>query len=325
VAELTFWLFGAMAVIFSILCVTRRNPVYGAFFLLMTLGSLAVEFLLLHSPFIAAMQIILYAGAIVVLFVFVIMLLSLKPEEMGEEGPRSARVGSAVLATLVFVLLSLPAFDGRTFAGRTDENGGLKPLKNPVSLRTIVEEVASRRGLTPVQLTVGTLKEDSKQAESLNQRLVRAQQDVIYLSSQLCREDKKDATGETKWRDGVRAELRRMFRLESEALDLAINAVESSFVRMKEGKPEASIGSLEGDAAHVLILGTMTRKIKIRSARYGSIEHFVDFLYSRYVVAFELVSILIFAAIAGVLVLARRRGFMGLETEDGEYRGGSFL
>lgn len=327
-AGFLFWLFGAIAVICAILCVTRRNPVYGAFFLLLTLGSVAVEFLLMHSPFIAAMQIILYAGAIVVLFVFVIMLLSLKPEELGDEPPMTTKAGAAVLAACVFVLLSMPVFSGQSFAGKTTEDGKFIELNEPVKLKTIFKVVAMRRGLSVedvknVKLTQGSVGNAAPGASELSpadKKRNQARYDVMYLASVLCIDDKGD------WNPGVRDELVLSMGLtDHDAIDAGIDVVKRSVKLVEDGKGSEPSSGAESAAAHKTVLDSMKRKIKVRSAHYGSIEHFVEFLYSRYIVAFELVSILIFAAIAGVLVLARRRGFMGLETDGEERRGGMYL
>lgn len=67
--------------------VVHRNPIYSALFLILTLFSLAGLYVLLNAPFIAAVHIIVYAGAIMVLFLFVIMLLDLK-KEITRERPR---------------------------------------------------------------------------------------------------------------------------------------------------------------------------------------------------------------------------------------------
>ena len=64
--------------------VFRRNPIYGALSLVGSFFFLAGIYLLLSAPLIAILQIMIYAGAVMVLFVFVIMLLNLKEEEMGE-------------------------------------------------------------------------------------------------------------------------------------------------------------------------------------------------------------------------------------------------
>jgi NADH-quinone oxidoreductase subunit J len=72
-----FIAFGIIAVSGALGMVLSRNPVYGAVFLIATLISLAGEFLLLSSPFLALLQVLVYAGAIMVLYLFVIMLLNL--------------------------------------------------------------------------------------------------------------------------------------------------------------------------------------------------------------------------------------------------------
>ena len=73
-----FFLFAAVAVIFALVVVLHRNPVVGALSLVASFFALAVMYVLLEAPFLAALQIIVYAGAIMVLFLFVIMLLNLK-------------------------------------------------------------------------------------------------------------------------------------------------------------------------------------------------------------------------------------------------------
>ena len=67
--------------------VLQRNPIYSAFALIVTLCSLSVIYGLLGSPFIAVLQIVVYAGAIMVLFLFVIMLLNVKREDHAAHGP----------------------------------------------------------------------------------------------------------------------------------------------------------------------------------------------------------------------------------------------
>jgi NADH-quinone oxidoreductase subunit J len=73
--NLLFYLFGAVALIAAIGVVSFRRVFYAALSLIVCLGSLAGIYMLLQAPFIAAVQIIVYAGAIMVLFLFVIMLL----------------------------------------------------------------------------------------------------------------------------------------------------------------------------------------------------------------------------------------------------------
>ena len=77
VLQAVFWTHAGLAVAAALLCVTRRSPVASALWLIVTLFATAVMFLLLDAHFIAALQIMVYSGAIMVLFLFVIMLLNL--------------------------------------------------------------------------------------------------------------------------------------------------------------------------------------------------------------------------------------------------------
>jgi NADH-quinone oxidoreductase subunit J len=76
-----FLAFGALSIIGAISLVALREPIHSALALILVMVSLAVLYLLLGAEFIAAVQIIVYAGAIMVLFVFVIMLLNAREEE----------------------------------------------------------------------------------------------------------------------------------------------------------------------------------------------------------------------------------------------------
>jgi NADH-quinone oxidoreductase subunit J len=76
-----FWALAAIAVVSSLLVITSRNPVASVLYLVVTFFCLAGLFVTLHSHFLAAIQVIVYAGAIMVLFLFVVMLLNLgKPQ-----------------------------------------------------------------------------------------------------------------------------------------------------------------------------------------------------------------------------------------------------
>lgn len=107
-----FWVCAIISVISAILVVTRRNPVYSALFLMLSFLSFAVLFIELSAPFLAAMQVMLYLGAIIVLFLFVIMLLNLKKEELGREFGLVTKILVALLCLILFVLIAKPiAYD----------------------------------------------------------------------------------------------------------------------------------------------------------------------------------------------------------------------
>ncbi len=92
----------------GIMVVTRRNPVHGALWMLLCFVALAVIYVKLDAPFLAAMHVLVYTGAILVLFLFVVMLLSLKPEELGPEPPPGTRLVAAALCLGLFVFLAVP-------------------------------------------------------------------------------------------------------------------------------------------------------------------------------------------------------------------------
>src|SRR5436190_5556892 len=93
---LFFILFGGLAIGCAVNVVAQRNPLYCAISLIGVFVSLASLYLMLAAPFIAAVQIIVYAGAIMVLVVFVIMLLNVEQEER-----RQIRVGFLLPAAVV--------------------------------------------------------------------------------------------------------------------------------------------------------------------------------------------------------------------------------
>jgi len=111
VHDTLFYLFALLTLVFGFLVVANpfsRNPVTSAMFLVLTIGSLAGLFVLLHAFFLAAVQVLVYAGAVMVLFLFVIMLLDLRVEERRRLGAMSVVAGLvAVGAILALFLQSL--------------------------------------------------------------------------------------------------------------------------------------------------------------------------------------------------------------------------
>jgi NADH-quinone oxidoreductase subunit J len=82
--DILFYVFAFLTLLFGFLVIANPfslNPVTSAMFLVLAIGSLAGLFVLLHAFFLAAVQVLVYAGAVMVLFLFVIMLLDLKAEE----------------------------------------------------------------------------------------------------------------------------------------------------------------------------------------------------------------------------------------------------
>ena len=114
---LAFYGFGAIAVIASLLVIGQGNPMHSVMLLIVSFGALAGLYVLLDAPFTAVTQIIVYAGAIMVLFLFVVMLLNVPREEpapvgistiLGATGMRIGAVLSLLLAgELLWALLRI--------------------------------------------------------------------------------------------------------------------------------------------------------------------------------------------------------------------------
>ncbi len=100
-----FWQFAALAIVGALLCITRKNPVASALWLVVTLFAVAGLFVLLDAHFIGAMQVLVYAGAIMVLFLFVIMLLNLGRERTSDMVGWGGRVVTLVVAALLVAQL----------------------------------------------------------------------------------------------------------------------------------------------------------------------------------------------------------------------------
>lgn len=100
-----FILFGAIAVCGAIMVVTRKHPMASALYLILTLFAVAALFVLRQAHFLAAIQVIIYAGAVVVLFVFVIMLINVPEDRLPVERATTVRV-LGVLAAGFFILES---------------------------------------------------------------------------------------------------------------------------------------------------------------------------------------------------------------------------
>jgi NADH-quinone oxidoreductase subunit J len=98
-----FWVFSIAALIAGLLTIMARNAVHSALFLISSLVSIAALFILLGAEFIAGVQILVYVGGVMVLFLFVIMLVNVGAEERGRE--RLFNRPAQVVTTTVFSLL----------------------------------------------------------------------------------------------------------------------------------------------------------------------------------------------------------------------------
>jgi NADH-quinone oxidoreductase subunit J len=83
--NVTFYIAAAVAIVATFMMVTRFNTVHALLYLVVSLLAVALVFFLLGAPLVAALEVIIYAGAIIVLFVFVVMMLNLGPQAAADE------------------------------------------------------------------------------------------------------------------------------------------------------------------------------------------------------------------------------------------------
>jgi NADH-quinone oxidoreductase subunit J len=112
--NVVFYIAAVVAVVSTIQVITRSNPVHALLYLIVSMLSVALVFQLLGASFAAALEVIIYAGAIMVLFVFVVMMLNLGPQSMARErrwlqlrmwiGP--SVLAAILLAELVYMVLA---------------------------------------------------------------------------------------------------------------------------------------------------------------------------------------------------------------------------
>ena len=101
-----FYIFALLTLASGLLVILSRNPITSAMFLVITIAFLAGLFVLLHAFFLAAVQILVYAGAVMVLFLFVIMLLDLRAEERRRFNAFGIAAGMLGIVSLGYVLVS---------------------------------------------------------------------------------------------------------------------------------------------------------------------------------------------------------------------------
>jgi NADH-quinone oxidoreductase subunit J len=102
-----FYFLAGISLISAVLVITQRNPVHSALALILGLLAQAGLYLMLYAPFVAGVQIILYAGGIMVLFLFVIMLVNLERANREEQFNKQWLVGTAAAAALGFLFITV--------------------------------------------------------------------------------------------------------------------------------------------------------------------------------------------------------------------------
>ena len=145
---IVFIIFGAVSIIGAIAVISFRHPIYSALSLIVTFFSQAGLFVLLGAHFVAAVQVIVYAGAIMVLFLFVIMLLNLGT--LSAKGALTGKIKG--IAIILGILLAIEGIYIAVRALNNTEVGSAEAATDPVTTEYIGELLFSKY-LLPFEVT----------------------------------------------------------------------------------------------------------------------------------------------------------------------------
>ena len=130
---IAFYIAAAIASISSLIVVTRKNALVALLYMIVSLASLSFIFYLLGSPFVAVLEIVIYAGAIMVLFVFVIMMLNLGRESVKQEKTwmtSKTWLGPSILSAILLVeliwVLTISGGEATAFQNSTPKDVGIE-------------------------------------------------------------------------------------------------------------------------------------------------------------------------------------------------------
>jgi NADH-quinone oxidoreductase subunit J len=136
--NVVFWVFAPLSVATAVGMIVVRNAVHAALFLVVNFSTIAVMYLLLDAPFLFAVQIVVYAGAIMVLFLFVIMLLGVDRGDEPTERLFGQRTTAAILGVAVVAELATAIRAGVGFATRAPAGFDANPGGDPSALADVL-------------------------------------------------------------------------------------------------------------------------------------------------------------------------------------------
>src|SRR3954468_14787993 len=145
--EVVFYVFAVAAVVSATLCILQRNPVSAALWLVSTMFSLAAIYVLLDAQFIAAIQVLVYAGAVMVLFLFVIMLLNLGRASSDIRGPSSVAAAVVIVGLLMIELFALWRYTPTRLAREISQSQSLADPTSVFAAGQLAQQETAARGV----------------------------------------------------------------------------------------------------------------------------------------------------------------------------------
>jgi len=145
--QFIFYLFAFGAVLGAVMCILQRNAVVSAIWLMSTMFSLAAIFILLGAELIGILQILVYVGAILVVFLFVIMLLNLTHATSDMRGPVSLAATVVIIGLLVVELAALWRYTPRRLAAELSQSPMLADPSAVFAAGDLSRQEAAARGV----------------------------------------------------------------------------------------------------------------------------------------------------------------------------------
>jgi NADH-quinone oxidoreductase subunit J len=145
--EVVFYIFAGFAILSATLCILQKNPLSAALWLVSTMFALAAIYVLLNAQFIAAIQVLIYAGAVMVLFLFVIMLLNLGHAESDIRGPSSVAATLVIVGLLGIELVALLRYSPRQLASEFSQWPTFTDPATVFVAGEITQQAAAKQGV----------------------------------------------------------------------------------------------------------------------------------------------------------------------------------
>jgi NADH:ubiquinone oxidoreductase subunit 6 (subunit J) len=281
---IAFFVTAAATVASALMVVLHRNPVINALYMVLCFFGVAVLYVLLESHFLAALQVLLYAGAVLVLFLMIIMLMRLDQEQLMKVKPKPGKA-LAVAAALGVVLVMIGVAHSLSNTS-TGKGPFLFQREQPDRIAAFVIELGDRR----VDLNVAPQKEPLSES------------DKVQLAKQALSALARPGTkAKAQWPEPFRSMGPDKIETLRKALLAGLNR---QWTLAQLNVPSGFKQLNRADIAAFIRTAARARLTELED--FGTTASVGRDLFSRYLLPFEASSILLLAAIVGVLLLARR-------------------
>jgi len=281
--SIAFYLTAAIAIAAAFMVVWHKNPVINALYLVVCFFAVAVCYVFLNAHFLAAIQVLLYAGAVLVLFLMIIMLLNLDARSMGMARPTLGKaIGGAAVFGLVLIMAS-----GLVGFKTLNRPGEATAWEIALLLKGMGEDPAKFQSVTAPKGVMNTMLTDKEMLKVTRSLL------VTYADPEV-----KDATE-------LPEDFRKLKDNQIEGLRLGLLDVSKHLEGLSLIRPPVGFEEHEQSGMFDFIRAVAWSRFN-HLQEFGSTASVGRILFSRYLLPFEAASVLLLAAIIGVMVLARK-------------------